>query len=286
MSKFDLSKVVSSVQKLYAKDPKALNKIGMGSRLRGITDADFLTMPPWWQQATNTPGLPWGKIVQIAGDSDSGKTSCAIEAMKAAQSQGHAVLYVETEGKTTKDDLTKAGVDADQVMLVQASIAEEAFTYMFDLWEGFFKSYPDGKLLVVFDSIGNTVSRHDVELDLTEGNSKPGGKGKTNRLGLNKMIAMREENDVAILVLNYTYDNFGSPGKTNAGGKGLNFFSALTYQTSRKGWIEKTVKGEQVRVGAVVQWKLFKNHIDRENPGPKVVEMKITSDGFEVVGAE
>lgn len=285
MSKLDLSKVISNAQKLYNKNPSKLAKLATGDKLRGLQDEDFVLMPEWWVKATNTKGIPYGKIVMIAGDSDSGKTSCAIAAMKAAQGQGAGVLYVETEGKTTTQDLSNWGVDPTQVMLVQSSIAEEAFELMFNVWDEFFKSYPDGKLLVVFDSLGNVVSKRDSTMDLTESNQKPGGKGQINRLGLNKLVAKRDENDVAVLVINYTYDNIGSPGKTNAGGKAVNFFSCLTYQTSRKQWLEKTVEGEKIRIGARVQWKLFKNHIDKTNPGPKTVELDITSNGFEVVGS-
>lgn len=284
MSKIDVKKIVADVQKLYSKDKKA-NNIGFGSKLRGTSDADFVIMPEWWQKGTNTKGIPFGKMVMIAGDSDSGKTSCAIAAMKAAQAQGVSVLYVETEGKTTEKDLIDWGVDPSQVMLVQSSIAEEAFELMFKLWDKFFKNYPDNKLLVVFDSIGNVVSKRDSEMDLTTSNQKPGGKGQINRLGINKLIAKRDEGDAAVLIINYTYDNIGAPGKTNAGGKSVNFFSCLTYQTSRAGWIEKTVKGEKVRIGAKVQWRLFKNHLDKANPGPKNIELAITSAGIELIGA-
>ncbi len=284
MAKYNLNKVVEKAQALYNKNPKAPN-IGLGSKLRGLADSDFLIMPEWWQKGTNTKGIPFGKIVMIAGDSDSGKTSCAIAAMKAAQEQEVAVLYVETEGKTTTQDLNAWGVDASQVMLVQESIAERAFEAMFALWDSFFKDYPKGRLLVVFDSLGNVVSKRDTEIDLTTASQKPGGKGQINRLGLNKLIAKRDENDVAVLMINYTYDNIGSPGKTNAGGKAVNFFSCLTYQTSRKAWLEKTVKGEKVRIGAKVQWRLFKNHIDKSNPGPKSIELDITSIGISLASS-
>lgn len=286
VAKYDLNKVVSNAQKLYDKTPSKLSNIGLGSKLRGLEDHDFLMMPTWWQKGTNTKGIPFGKIVMIAGDSDSGKTSCAIAAMKAAQEQDVAVLYVETEGKTTTQDLTNFGVEADQVMLVQESIAERAFEAMFALWDEFFRNYPKGRLLVVFDSLGNVVSKRDSEIDLTTSSQKPGGKGQINRLGLNKLVAKRDEHDVAVLMINYTYDNIGSPGKTNAGGKAVNFFSCLTYQTSRKQWLERTSKGEKIRIGARVQWKLFKNHVDKANPGPKVVELDITANGIELAGSK
>lgn len=283
--KYNLNKLVQDVQSLHKGTSKPGN-ISLGSKLRGLEDSDFLIMPEWWQKGTNTKGIPFGKIVMIAGDSDSGKTSCAIAAMKAAQEQEVAVLYVETEGKTTTQDLIAWGVDADQVMLVQESIAERAFEAMFSLWDAFFTSYPKGRLLVVFDSLGNVVSQRDSEIDLTSQNQKPGGKGQINRLGLNKLVAKRDENDVAVLMINYTYDNIGSPGKTNAGGKAVNFFSCLTYQTSRKSWHEITIKGVKHRKGAVVTWKLFKNHIDKTNPGPKVIDLKITAEGISLVGTD
>lgn len=277
MSKYNLAKVVETAQKLYRKDA---GRIGIGSSLKSLADGNFLIMPKWWQEATNTKGLPFGGYAMIAGDSDSGKTSAAIAAMKAAQEQDIAVLYVETEGKTTTDDLVAWGVDPTQVMLVKSAITEEAFDSMFRLWDNFINDYPDGKLLVIFDSIGNVVSKHDMESEQTTTNQKPGGKGRSNRLGINKLIAKSRAGNVTALLINYTYDNIGSPGKTNAGGKSLNLFSSLTYQTTRKCWIEQTAKGQKVRKGAKVQWKLFKNHIDKSNPGPKVVELDITSEGI------
>ena len=281
MSKFDISSIVADVQRLYKKE----SGIGIGNDLKTLADGNFLTMPEWWQQATNTKGLPFGGIVQLAGDSDSGKTSAAIAAMKAAQEQDVAILYGETENKTTTEDLANWGVDPSQVMMVKDTVAETFYKKYFQLRDTFVKKYPDGKLLQIVDSFGNLMSLRDLELDLETENQKPGGKGKINRLALNKIIAGAQKGNIATLLINYTYDNMGSPGKINAGGKALNFFSSLTYQTSRKSWIEKTAKGQKVRIGARVQWRLFKNHIDKANPGPKIVELDITSDGIVLSGS-
>lgn len=284
MSKFNMSGLADQVRKNFKDNPKLARKVGVGTNLSQLTDADFILMPPWWAEIAGVPGLPFGKLVMIAGDSDTGKTSAAIDAMKAAQSQGVGVLYVETEGKTTQADLEKWGVDPAGVLLVQSSIAEEAFELMFAAWDGFKEAYPTAKLLVVFDSIGNVVSQRDSEIDLMEQNQKPGGKGQINRLGINKMIAKRDEDQAAILVINYTYDNIGSPGKTNAGGKAVNFFSSLTFQTTRRGWVERQVQGKKVRAGVEATWKLFKNHLDRSGTKEKEFVIRVTSDGITRVG--
>lgn len=280
MSKFDMGALVKDIRKNFKADDKLSKRIGVGSNLSKLEDKDYIIMPPWWLECTGVVGLPFGKLVMVAGDSDSGKTSCAIEAMKAAQAQEVGVIYVETENKTTDKDLRAWGVDPDGILLVQSSIAEEAFELMFAAWDGFKAKYPSAPLLIVFDSIGNIVSQRDSEINLREQNSQPGGKGKINRLAINKMIAKRDEDNAALLILNYTYDNMGSPGKTNAGGKAVNFFSSLTFQTSRKAWYEKTVKGEKVRVGADVRWVLFKNHLDRSGLKSKEFTLRITSEGI------
>lgn len=282
---FNMSGLAAEIRKQFKDSPKMAKRIGVGSNLAKLTESDFIKMPPWWVEATGVLGLPFGKLVMIAGDSDSGKTSAAIEAMKAAQTQGVGVLYIETEGKTTENDLKAWGVDPEGILLVQSGIAEEAFELMFEAWDGFKAKYPGAPLLVIFDSIGNVVSQRDSEIDLTEQDSKPGGKGKINRLAVNKMIAKRDEDNAAILIINYTYDNIGSPGKTNAGGKAVNFFSSLTFQTSRKAWIEKTISGRKVRIGAEVVWKLFKNHLAKGAENKKEIILKITKAGIEYVGA-
>jgi hypothetical protein len=152
---------------------------------------------------------------------------------------------------------------------------------MFEAWDGFKERYPGAPLFIVIDSIGNIVSERDATMDLVEDGQKPGGKGQINRLAINKMVAKRDEDNAAILLINYTYDNIGSVGKTNAGGTALNLFSSLTYQTSRKKWVERTEKGERIRIGAEVQWSLYKNHINVDDPGPQKVVLKITADGIE-----
>lgn len=285
MSKFNMDKIITSLKKDL--DESRAKKIGTGSNLHTATPEDFLKMPEWWTKATNTLGLPYGRMVMLAGDSDSGKTSAAIAAMKAAQAQECAVIYVETENKTTEDDLVAWGVDPTQIILIKSSVIEEAYMLLFEAWEGFRKAYPKDRLLVVFDSIGNVVSQRDATLDLIEENGQPGGKGKTNRTGLGRIVVKLEnEPQVAVLIINYTYDNIGSPGKTNAGGKAINFYSSLTYQTARKRWLEKGPKDNPIRVGAEVSWTLFKNHIDKKNPGPKKVLLQITAEGISYVGAE
>ena len=141
--------------------------------------------------------------------------------------------------------------------------------------------------MVIIDSLGNMLSQRDAEMDMMKDSAKVGGKSVVNRIGLNGLVArMEADTKMAIVLVSYTYDNIGSPGKTNAGGTAMNFFSSLTYQTSRKGWVEKIENGVKKRIGAEVLWKLYKNHINKDNPGLKEITFRITDKGFEFVNGK
>lgn len=291
MGKFDFTKTIKRVQDNYKKDPRMANQVGLGQALETISmdPVDYVVMPDWWKEKFGVMGLKFGHMVQVAGKSDSGKTSISLAAIKRAQEQGYGVIYVETEGKTGPEDLISAGIDPDGVICVYSSITEEAFELALKAWDSFFSDFPNEKMLFVFDSFGNTTSMRDSALEMTQKGAMVGGAAKTNRLGLSAMRAKMTKDPVAVLLINRTYDNMGSPGKTNAGGDAINFFSMLTVQTARKGWYERTVDKVKVRAGAIVVWNVFKNHYAKALKGPdgktlllpKSIELKITSEGIE-----
>lgn len=290
MSKFDLSKTISKMQNAL-KDERRASQIGLGNNLESVSQDpnDYVVMPSWFKENYGIMGLRFGHWYQWAGEPDSGKTSFSLLAIKHAQEQGHIVVYVETEGKTSEEDLVAAGIDPSGVITVRSKIVEEAFDAGNLAIDAIFNDYPDAKLLFVFDSYGNTVSMRDSELKLSEKAGMVGGAAKTNRMGIGSIAAKQINHPIACLVVNYTYDNMGSPGKTNAGGKALNFHCMLTIQSSRKAWYERTVAGEKVRAGADVLWKTYKNHYAKslkdENGKPillpKEAVMRISDAGFE-----
>jgi RecA/RadA recombinase len=223
----------------------------------------------------------------IAGDTDSGKTSTAIQAMKAAQDKGIQVFYAETENKTNTSDFVKWGVDPDKVLVIQETIAEHLYQSLFTYIRGFKESFPGKELLVIVDSMGNVVSQRSQDMDLTEESDKPGEKGKINRQMLEILISLVRDKSsdvrIATLLINYTYDNIGyAKGKTAAGGKGPMQFSSLVYQTQRKGTEYETTKGVDTKSAAVVLWTLIKNHIYKDKPGAHKVTIEIDSAGMRV----
>jgi RecA/RadA recombinase len=293
-SGFDFSGIIGDIKETLKRDKRDsdTSKISLADEMNPVSrnPEDYVVMPTWFDQAYGVLGIPFGKIVQIAGDSDTGKTSFCIESMKAAQAQGHGIIYVETEGKTSKEDLEAWGVNPKGVLIIETNITEEAFDLSFRAINSFFKNYPKAKVLFVFDSFGNTISLRDSDLDITTEHQKVGGSAKTNRLGLGRLIALMSQHPIACLLVNYTYDNMGSVGKVEAGGKGLKFYTMIGIHSQRTGdWVVKENKID-VKRGAFVRWSTFKNHFQKSaidadgnrRTLPKKLEMKISAKGIEI----
>lgn len=282
--KLDLSKIADKIRKTFKDDKRSAAVFGTGSDIITPSKAeDFVVLDPWFKEATGVLGLPFGYVFMIAGNTDSGKTSFAIEAIKNAQAQGVHVILVDTEKKTTGARLLARGINPDQLALIRPDYLEDAYDGI-DLYiEAIKDADPDCKILVIFDSLGNTPAKAEADTEVDD-SLQMGLAAKVNKRGFRRLVPKLNRDKIHILVINQTYANLGSPGRTNAGGNAVDFFSALTFQTSRFKWLEKTVKGEQVRYGARVQWTLYKNHLLGDTPLQKKIQLDCTAEGMKLVG--
>lgn len=284
--KLDLKAISERIRKSFKDDKRSAQVFGTGSDI--ITPnkpEDFVVLDPWFKEATGIMGLPFGYVFMIAGNTDSGKTSFAIEAMQNAQKQGVHVILVDTEKKTTGNRLTARGVDPEQVALIRPDYLEDAYDGIDKYIDAIKDADPDGRILIIFDSLGNTPAKAEADTDVDH-SLQMGLAAKVNKRGFRRLVPKLNKDKIHILVINQTYANMGSPGRTNAGGNAVDFFSALTFQTSRFKWLEKTVKGEQMRYGARVQWTLYKNHLLGKEPLQKKIQLDCTAEGMKLVGSD
>jgi RecA/RadA recombinase len=290
---FDLSKTINKVQASFKKDERRASQIGIGNNLEIMsTDpADYVVMPDWWNEYFGVMGLPISKFVQVSGRPDSGKTTLCLIAMKRAQEQGFIVVYVETEGKTSEQDLISAGIDPNGVIVVNTAITEEVFDNSMRILKAVKDDYPDAKVLLVIDSYGNTVSMKDSEINLTEKVSQVGGAAKTNRVGIGAIKAQMLKQKIACLVVNYSYANIGSVGETNAGGRALEFMCGLILNAARTGNYEVSRDSVKVKAGINGVYKVTKNHftkgqLDADGKPklfPKQMNFRISAEGFKIL---
>lgn len=290
---FDFSNTINKIQNSYKKDERRASQFGLGDSLEAMsTDPkDYVVMPEWFEEYYGVPGLPFNKFVQWSGKPDAGKTTFCLLAMKHAQEQGHAIIYAETEGKTSEKDLLAAGIDPRGVITINTNITEEVFDGIHKALDALKVDYPDAKILLIIDSYGQTISMKDSELDMTAKISQVGGAAKTNRLGIGSIKARQLNQEIAVLVVNYSYANIGSVGETNAGGRALEFFCGLIVNASRVSNHEVTRDGVKVKAGINGRYRTTKNHFTKglvnENGSPKMLpkdlNFRISAEGFQVL---
>lgn len=290
MSKFDYSKVINTIKKSYEKDTRRANQFGDGNDLEKLSEdpSDYVLMDSWFSESFGAMGIPFGKMIEISGNPDAGKTTFSLEAIKKAQEQGHVVIYAETEGKTGPERLKASGVDPDQVISIRTSITEELFQSIDRTLDIITDQDPEARILLVIDSLGQTTSLRNEDLDLTEKAIQVGGEAKVNRAGLAKVAIRQIKFNIAVVIVNYSYANLGSVGTTNAGGKAIEFYCSLILEASRKADYKRTIQGQQVKAGIDAVWKVKKNHfwmsVKDENGDqiyyPDRIEVRITGEGI------
>ena len=191
---------------------------------------------------------------------------------------------VDTEKKTTKERFTSWGVDTTKIALLRPYYLEEAYDGI-DKWVSAIKGQdPDSRILIIFDSLGNTPSIKEVETDVDD-TLQLGLAAKINKRGLRRIVPTLDRDKIHYLIINQTYNHIGLPGKSDAGGKSANYYAFLIYHTARFKWLEKGVGNDAKRYGAKVKWTLKKNHF-LNGPVGKSELLDITKDGIKLVGSK
>lgn len=293
---FDFTNTIDKLQSAYKKDERRAKQFGLGNSLEVMSrdPEDYIVMPEWFDKYFGVIGYPFQKWTQISGKPDSGKTTACLMAMKAAQEQGYIVIYVETEGKTSEEDLLAYGIDPKGVIIINTNITEEVFEGACLALDQVKEDYPGAKTQLIIDSYGNTTSMRDSEIEFTKQNGKVGGAAGTNRLGVGAINAKMLTQKISVLVINYSYANIGSVGETNAGGRALEFACSLIIAASRVSNYEKTQGGVKVKAGINGRYRTTKNHYtkglvdDKGKPRllPKDMNFRISAAGFEVLEAK
>lgn len=121
-------------------------------------------------------GLREGSCVVVTGDPKLGKTTCTLHFAAKAQKAGKTVVYVNTEGRLTKENFTGIkGLDPSLIKIIQATDEKplvSAETYL-NAIESYIKGTPE--LVIIVDSVSNMVPQEELEGEIRTGirNSLP-----------------------------------------------------------------------------------------------------------------
>lgn len=292
----DISKLVKKAQESYAKKDQGLaQKLSTGKTIiRPNEDKDYVVWSKGdhWKSLTNLKGLPFGRIVQISGKPDSGKSTHAMAFMKDAQTQGYLVILWDSERKfSAKRFDEKIGGSSDNLVVVDTNKIIDGAKAVAQFVHAAKEMNPDVKILIVWDSVGASLNSTEDKDDGTEDFSQqPGVSAKENSYAIKKFNKLANkyinnetgEASIATLIINQTYSSIGmgAPTQIEKGGQEIYYLSSLIIQLSRKKDLTRVKGGETYKYGIVSRAKVKKNHLFEGDECISELDLVVSADGI------
>jgi len=290
MSKIDVSKIVSDMQKLYSKDKKVQSLITTGDSVKqSYTIDDVVPLPKDHplEVLMGLPGIPFNKIIQVAGKPDCGKSTLAGELMASAQKSGVQVILWDSEDKHDSARFVLFGGKPEEVLMIKTNEilkgAELVRKYIIAIKE----QDPEAKILFVWDSVGGSQSRSHAERELdNEKHAQPGQDAKENGSVMKTLVALinKYPDTIAVYLANQTYAKIGfmQKGDAAAGGTKIEYHSSLIVMLKRIKVLTKTIKGTIRKYGIITQATVTKNHLSQSETSVHKLNFQVTANGSQL----
>lgn len=270
----DINKLVKKAQESYVKKEAGLSKqLSTGTSIvRPNDDKDYVlwTGGEHWHALTHLRGIPFGRIIQISGKPDSGKSTHAMAFMKFAQDQDTLVILWDAEKKfSAKRFDEKIGGCSDNLLVVDTNNIINGSKAIAHFVNAAKEMNPNVKILIVWDSVGASLNSTEDKDDSEDYSQQPGVTAKENAYAIRKFNKLSNkyinrttgEETIATLIVNQTYANIGSVGQTEKGGGEIYYLSSVIIQLSRKQDLIRTRGGEKYKYGIITRAKVKKNHL-------------------------
>ncbi|AOZ62062.1 recombinase A [Bacillus phage QCM8] len=196
-------------------------------------------------------GLPFGRMVEIYGRPSGGKSVFTHHAARVAAELGCIVVLIDVEGTADRERLKAIGVDTSKVLVKQPDkkldiklTVEEIGTTIETTLELFSKQYPGVPVVYIWDSVGQTPCKVELEKDF--GDKNVGERAKAITQFVTKVAPQISESKALLLGINQVRDNVGGNAMYNPltvpGGKAWEHYASLRLEVKKKDAIEKTIK--------------------------------------------
>jgi hypothetical protein len=264
------------------------------SRFKGLSDykknmkrTEAIYKPQTWvdmsqafKDTLKLPGIPIGAITAVGGLPDTGKSTVAVEAAAFAQKQDILPVFIITENKFSFERAEKMGVNfSDALVFNDVKTIEEGCRLIQEMLEEQEAGSLSHDLLFIWDSIGSTPSKKELESHKTEDGSRAMMEtAKVIREKIGRFLSHKINNTrnkdypytATLLIVNQAYtapaDVPGGPPKLIFyGGGGVPYAASLVIRMggikSNSAKVTAVHKGVEVAYAIKSSIVVEKNHI-------------------------
>lgn len=250
-----------------------LKKYGNMIQLASETKESGLWLPSTFFALNYTMGggIPYGKILEIAGESSSGKSLIAYNFAYVCQQLGGKVIWVDAEQAWMNSWAKENGVDPEQVTVINDTRIEYISDAVADLALYLRSQLTHNEpILLVVDSIAAMDCSDNIDSKMVEGKAEMGGRAKA----LYKYFRIRSELFTKLGVTQIYINQlrtalnvgFGKDNTTTTGGAALKFYASIRLAFYAGKTLTVKVKGKERKAGKLVTIRIIKNKVAPPRP--------------------
>ncbi|AXQ67447.1 RecA [Bacillus phage OmnioDeoPrimus] len=217
-------------------------------------------------------GLPFGRMIEIAGIPSGGKSTMTHHIARVASQLGCIVVLIDVEGTSDKVRLTTLGIDTRKIMIKEPDAKkgrpltiEEVGKTVAKTLKTFEEKAPNRPIVYIWDSLGQTPSIVQYEKDF--GEKDVGAKANALAQMCTKLSPLIAESKAMFIGINQVRDDIGGMSFVKQyktpGGKAWEHAMSQRWEVKQKKAIKKTIKGKEERIGHIAGIRTRKNKVAR-----------------------
>ena len=232
-------------------------------------------------------GLPVGRITEVTGLEQSGKSLLSAHLLAETQKLGGLAVLIDTENAVSAEFLNAIGVDVSKMLYVAAETVEECFEYTETIIEKVRVASKDKYVTIVVDSVAAASTKKEMDADYDK-DGYATDKAIIISKAMRKITNLIGRQKITLVFTNQLRQKmnampFSDPW-TTSGGKAIAFHASVRLRLKGMGTIKaKDKNGNDQIVGIKVRCQVVKN---RMGPPLRTADFDIFFDrGIDNYGA-
>jgi len=201
-------------------------------------------------KALGVGGLPKGRITEIFGPEQVGKSTLALSVIANVQREAGNAALIDVEHAIDLSYAKSLGVDVTKLIISQPDTAEQAL----EIAETLVRAGID---CIVLDSVAMLVTEAEIQGEMTD--MQIGAQARLMGKALRKLMAPINKGNCVFILINQLREKIGGYGnpEITPGGRSIKYMSSVRIDLRRK---EQIKDGDQV-YGIRVLAKVVKNKV-------------------------
>jgi recombination protein RecA len=209
-------------------------------------------------------GFPVGRVSEITGLEQSGKSLLAAHVLLNTQKRGGLAVYIDTENAISKEYLAAIGLDLKKMLYICLETVEDIFEAVEKMIADVRLSDRNKLVTIVVDSIAGASTKTEMAADFDK-DGYATAKALIISKAMRKITNLIGRERICLIFTNQLRQKLNAPAFSDPwvtpGGKGIPFHASVRIRLSSIGAIKSKREGVEEVVGSRVKAKLVKNRV-------------------------